>query len=267
MTSAVSAVYRVTEQTFGRRRSWLRLQHLIQRSGVPLHTVELVYISTAAGALVALVVAVVGAPLLAVLVGFAVGALGPLAFVALKAKQRVRAFDQQLPDLLLTLAAALKAGHSFRQGIQAVVDDGQPPASIEFQRVLTETRLGRSMDSALVAMAERVGSKDLDYVVTAAAIQREVGGGLADLFDMVAETVRNRQQFRRKVRGLTAMGRLSAYILIALPFVVAVVITALNSEYMAPLYDTSAGTTLIVIGLSLMAVGSVLLRKIVSFRG
>jgi tight adherence protein B len=104
-------------------------------------------------------------------------------------------------------------------------------------------------------------------VVTAAAIQREVGGGLADLFDMVAETVRNRQQFRRKVRGLTAMGRLSAYILIALPFVVAVVITALNSEYMAPLYDTSAGTTLIVIGLSLMAVGSVLLRKIVSFRG
>ena len=107
----------------------------------------------------------------------------------------------------MTLAASLKAGHSFRQAIQAVVDEGQPPASKEFKRVLTETRLGRPMDDALADMAERLGSKNLSFVVTAVTIQRQVGGSLAGIFDMVADTVRQRQQFARKIRSLTAMGR------------------------------------------------------------
>ena len=121
------------------------------------------------------------------------------------------------PDLLVTLAASLKAGHSFRQGIQAVVDEGQPPASKEFNRVLTETRLGRPMDDALADMAERIGSKNLSFVVTAVTIQRQVGGSLAGIFDMVADAVRNRQQFARKIRSLTAMGRVSAYVLVGDP--------------------------------------------------
>ena len=120
------------------------------------------------------------------------------------------AFEDQLPDLLITIAASLKAGHSFKQGLQAVVDEGQPPASEEFKRVLTETRLGRPMDDALAEMAERIGSKNFDFVITAVTIQRQVGGSLAGLFDMVADTVRQRQQFARKIKALTAMGRMSA---------------------------------------------------------
>ena len=145
-------------------------------------------------------------PLIAL--GLVGGIAVPYLFVSIKAKQRVEAFENQLPDLLVTMAAGLKAGHSFRQALQSVVDEDQPPASKELKRVLlTETRLGRPMDQALADMAHRIGSKNFEFVITAVTIQRQVGGSLASLFDMVADTVRNRQQFAKKIKGLTAMGR------------------------------------------------------------
>jgi tight adherence protein B len=161
----------------------------------------------------------------------------------------------------------LKAGHSFKQGLQAVVDEGQPPASDEFKRVLTETSLGRPMDEALADMAERAGSKNFEFAITAVTIQRQVGGSLASLFDMVADTVRQRQQFARKIRSLTAMGRMSAYTLMGIPFFMAATITAINPAYMSPLYHTHNGRLLIIIGVTMMLVGSAILKKIVSFRG
>ena len=148
-------------------------------------------------------------------------------------------------------------------------EEGQAdePAAKEFKRVLTETRLGRPMDQALTDMAERIGSKNLDFVINAVAIQRQVGGSLAGLFDMVADTVRQRQQFARKIKGLTAMGRMSAYTLVGLPFFIAFAISLLNRQYMEPLFHTSTGHKLIVIGLFMMTIGSLMLRKIVSFKG
>ena len=173
----------------------------------------------------------------------------PILLVWHKARRRLAAIDEQLPDLLVTLAASLKAGHSFRQGIQAVVDEGQPPASKEFKRVLTETQLGRPMDDALADMAARIGSKNVSFVVTAVTIQRQVGGSLAGIFDMVADAVRNRQQFARKIRSLTAMGRASAYVLVGVPFFMLGTITLLSPEYMDPLYHTSTGNKLMILGL------------------
>ena len=116
-------------------------------------------------------------------------------------------------------------------------------------------------------MTERVGSKDLDFLLAAITIQTQVGGSMAGLFDMVADTVRQRQQFARKIKGLTAMGRASAYVLIGLPFFVALALTLLNPSYMHPLYATSTGHTLIMVGLMMMAFGSLILRKLVSFKG
>ena len=107
--------------------------------------------------------------------------------------------------------------------------------------MLTETRLGRPMDDALGEMAERVGSKNLSFVVTAVTIQRQVGGSLAGIFDMVAEAVRQRQPFARKIRALTAMGRMSAYVLAGIPLFLLGAITLLNREYMSPIYTTSTG--------------------------
>src|SRR6185312_8617540 len=98
-------------------------------------------------------------------------------------------------------------------------------------------------------------------------IQRQVGGSLASLFEMVAETVRNRQQFARKIRALTAMGRMSAYTLAGVPFFIAGGISLTNPSYMRPLYDTHAGHLMLIIGVVMMAIGSLLLKKIVSFKG
>jgi len=133
--------------------------------------------------------------------------------------------------------------------------------------VLTETSLGRPMDDALAEMAVRTGSDNFEFAITAVTIQRQVGGSLAGLFDMVAETVRQRQQFARKIRGLTAMGRMSAYVLVGLPFFVALAITFMNPGYMGPLYHTTTGHYLMVGTLVMMGLGSLMLKKIVSFRG
>jgi tight adherence protein B len=210
---------------------------------------------------------VMGASLPFMVAALVIGGAIPFGVVWLKMRKRIRAFEDQLPDLLITIAAALKAGHSFKQGLQAVVDEGHPPADQEIRRVLTETSLGRPMDDALAEMSERVGSKNFEFAITAVTIQRQVGGSLATLFDMVADTVRQRQQFARKIRALTAMGRMSAYTLIGIPFFIAGTVTLLNSRYMHPLYFTKAGHFLIVLALVMMAFGSLILKKIVSFRG
>ena len=133
--------------------------------------------------------------------------------------------------------------------------------------MLTETQLGKPMDNALGDMAGRVGSENLTFVVTAVTIQRQIGGSLAGLFDMVADTVRQRQQFARKVKSLTAMGRMSAYVLVGLPFFMAGIVTLMNPSYMNPLYHTGLGHAMVIGTLVMMTLGSLMLKKIVSFKG
>ena len=131
----------------------------------------------------------------------------PLLFVWFKANRRAAAFEDQLPDLLMSIASTLKAGHSFKQGIQAVVDEGIEPAGKELKRVLAESRLGRPLEDALAQMAERLKSENFAFIVTAVNVQNQVGGSLAGLFDTVADTVRQRQQFARKIKGWWRWGR------------------------------------------------------------
>jgi tight adherence protein B len=265
--AAFAGLFRATEQAFGHRRLWMKLQRLLERADVPLRTVEFAYLMVGCAFVVAFFAVLMGRSSLGILIALAIGGAMPYMWVSFKAKRRMNAFENQLPDLLVTLAASLKAGHSFKQGIQTVVDEGQEPASKELGRVISDTRLGRPMDEALSDTAERIGSKNFSFVITAVTIQRQVGGSLAGLFDMVADTVRQRQQFARKIKGLTAMGRASAYVLIGLPFFVAFAITLLNPDYMDPLYHTSTGHTMIMIGLLMMGFGSLVLKKLVSFRG
>src|SRR5207302_3719807 len=217
------------------------------------------YLMTGCGFLLMLFAALTGRSTMGILIALGIGALLPYLWVSFKAKRRMLAFEDQLPDLLVTLAASLKAGHSFKQGIQTLVDEGQEPASKELSRVISDTRLGRPMDEALTDTAERIGSKNFSFVITAVTIQRQVGGSLAGLFDMVADTVRQRQQFARKIRALTAMGRASAYVLVALPIFLAMLLTLLNRKYMAPLFFTSSGHKLIIVGLIMMVIGTMFL--------
>ncbi len=264
---SLAGILQATERAFGHTRLWARLGRLIERAALPLKTAELVYLMLGSGFALGIVFALAGASSILILFALAAGLFLPLVFVWWKARRRLAAFENQLPDILLSVAASLKAGHSFKQGLQGVVDEGHDPAGKEFKRVLAETRLGRPLEDALQDMAERLGSKNLAFIVTAVSVQSQVGGSLASLFDMVAETVRNRQQFARKIKALTAMGRMSAYVLVGLPFLVGGAIGVMNPDYMAPLFHSSAGHKLLLLGLTMMAVGSLILKKIVSFKG
>jgi tight adherence protein B len=262
-----NGLFSATENAFGHRRQWRNLQLLLERADLPLRTVEFAWLLVGSSFTLALLAALLGRSSLSILAAFLIGAFVPYFVVWFKARRRMRAFEDQLPDLLITMAASLKAGHSFKQGIQSVVDEGQDPAAKELRRVLTDTQLGRPMEHALQETADRIGSKNFSFVITAVNIQRQVGGSLAGLFDMVADTVRDRQQFARKIRSLTAMGRASAYVLIGLPFFIAFAITLLNPSYMDPLYHSHTGHVLIVLGLTMIVFGSLVLQKIVSFKG
>jgi tight adherence protein B len=265
--SFLSALFRATEGALGRRRQWRLIEKMLVRGDVPLRPAEFFWASLGSGVGVGILFAAASAPAPVTLLAILGGGLLPFGFVWLRVRKRVKAFENQLPDLLTTIAASLKAGHSFKHGLQSVVDESQPPASIELKRVLTETGLGRPLDDALEEMADRVGSENFGFAITAVTIQRQVGGSLATLFDMVSETVRNRQQFARKIRSLTAMGRMSAYTLVGIPFFIAIMVSITNPTYMHPLLHTHLGHILVFLGLTMMAVGSLILKKIVSFRG
>jgi tight adherence protein B len=242
------------------------LSRCLERSGVKLRLGHIPYLALA-GALVFGVFSImlgIGPilSLLLLLIGFA----SPLAALKIVGARRAKAFDRQLPDMLATIASTLRAGHGLRTALRSVADDGSPPASEELVRVLGEERLGRPLDEAINAMCKRIGSEDMEYVATAINVQSQAGGSLATLFDTLSETVRERQRHTRKVRALTSMGRMSATILICLPFGLAALMTLISPKYMSPFIKTSTGHVLIVFCLGSMAIGALLLKRIVNVR-
>jgi tight adherence protein B len=259
--------YGMTERLLGKTRLWMVLARMLERANMQTTPAELVSWSVAAAIAASIAVKVVGASTaLALFVGVVV-LVFPSVRVVSKGQKRRKAFEDQLPDVLLTMAGSLRVGQSFNNSMRAIVDEGQAPASEEFGRVLAETRLGRPMDDALLALANRVDSEDLRFVLMSVTIQREVGGSLAEFFSTVSDTVRERQHFRRKVRALTSLGRASASLLLGLPFVTGGLIALVGGGYLTPLFTTSIGRTMVGGMLVLMVIGTLVIRKIVDIKG
>jgi tight adherence protein B len=256
-----------TERMFEQTRLWTSTMRLLERAGSQMRPAELLWQCLLFGLAAAAVVALILSSWLWSAVALAAGLALPWVRMKRRAKRRLRAFEDQLADVLMTMSGSLKVGLTFHNSLTAIVQDGMPPASEEFERLLNETQLGRPMDDALTAMADRIDSEDLRFVLMSVAIQREIGGSLADLLQTASETVRERQLFRRKVRALTSMGRISAYILVALPFVIAVTVTILSPDYMKPLFNTTTGHVLIAIMIGMTLVGAFFLKRIVSIKG
>jgi tight adherence protein B len=266
--SMLSQLFAATEKIAGSLNYWKATTRRLEQADLPLRTAEIVYIQMGA----ALLMGVIGRfalglssllELLPLLLGLAIPAL----FVRFMAKRRLNAFEGQLPETLITLAASLKAGHAFNSALASVVKEGADPTSKELGRVAQEIQLGMTSEAALEAMAQRMNSTNFGFVVMAVNIQRTVGGSLAEILDMVADTVRQRQQFSRKVKALTAQGRMSAYVLLAMPFLMGLAIFALNPSYMSILFTSAAGKVMIAGSLVMMGIGSMIIRKIVSFEG
>jgi tight adherence protein B len=197
------------------------------------------------------------------LLGVALGAAGPAGYVQHKATSRRRAFYEQLSDVLLLMSGALKAGYSLQQAVATVGEDAKPPASEEFRRTMAEVRLGASLDDALKALARRIGILDFEWSVLAIQIQREVGGNLAEILEIISQTIRERERLRRQLRTLTAEGRLSGWVLGLLPFAMAGLLLIRAPDYLAPLYETPLGLTMVGVSGALMVVGILWMRKIV----
>ena len=243
---------------------WLRTQ--VERSGLELRLGHLPYLSFAGAFVAGAAGVIVGAgPFLTILLMLA-GLAAPLAALKIAAGRRRKAFDTQLPDVLAMIAGTLRAGHGFRSALRGIADESSAPACEEFARVLAEERLGRPLDEAIVAMCERIGSPDLEYVATAVSVQSQAGGSLASTFDTMSETVRERQRHARKVRALTSMGRMSAIVLASMPIGLAFLLTLISPSYMRPLWSSSPGHFLIVFSLISMAIGGLILKRIVTVR-
>jgi len=253
-----------TERSIDELPGASRLTRAVECSGLKVRVGHLPYLAGLSAVVLGVAATAFGAaPILAVLCMLA-GLGVPLVTLQVAASRRRKAFDRQLPDVLSTIASTLRAGHGLRPAIRAIADDGSPPASEEFSRVLGEERLGRPLDQALAGMCERIGSADFEYVATAVNVQSQGGGSMAGLFDTLSETVRERQRHARKVRALTSMGRMSAMILISLPFGLVLIMSAINPSYMAPMFTTSVGHVLIGLCLISMTIGSLILKRIVT---
>jgi tight adherence protein B len=260
-------LYGLTERRFAGTAPWLRLTQLVARADVAIRPVALLWLAAGGGLAAGLLLAAATGSLALVVVLPLLVVACTWCFLSLRARRRLRAFDDQLPELLGELASSLRAGHSLSQALQSVTEDAQPPARKELEHVIGETKLGRPLEDALADMHDRLPSSELRYVLTAITVQRQVGGSLASLFDLVATTVQERQRFERKVSALTASGRISAYVLIALPLALAAALSALHPGYLSPLFDTQTGRMLVVGASVLMVVGSLLLKKLVVVKG
>ena len=240
-----------------------RLEAMLEQAELPMKAGEFAALTVAC----ALGGGILGALLLGniifVLMIAAVASVIPYVWLVRARKKRQKSMAEQLPDVLSILASSLRAGHSFLQALDQVAGEIKDPSAGEFHRVVSEIRLGRSIDDAMVEMADRVGSEDMRWAVMAVNIQREVGGNLAEVLDTVANTVRERAYVQRQVRVLSAEGRISIAILSALPFGILLYLAVMNPDYVTPLFTTMIGRVLLIVGATLMGLGIFVMTRIV----
>ena len=204
-----------------------------------------------------------GQIVMSIIAGF-VGFFAPRIYVARQTSKRLNAFEQQLPDTLNLWVNALRSGYSVMQSMEAISRDAAEPTATEFKRVVQEVSLGIDMPDSLQHLLDRVESEDLDLVVTAVNIQREVGGNLAEILETISHTIRERIKLKGEIRVLTSQGRITGYLISGLPIILALFLYAINGEYMANLFENrTCGWPLLGIGLALIGIGSALVQKIV----
>lgn len=204
-----------------------------------------------------------GNPIMAILAAF-VGLFLPRIYVARQVSSRLIRFEQQLPDTLGLWVNALRSGYSVLQAMEAISKDAPEPTSTEFRRVVQEVQLGIDMQDALDHLISRVESEDLDLVVTAVNIQREVGGNLAEILEVIQDTIRERIKLKGEIRVMTSQGRVTGYLISFLPIGLALLLSLISPGFMDPmLRNRMCGWPLMGIGLAMIGMGSAAIQKII----
>ena len=209
----------------------------------------------------------------ALIVAFLIGAYAPRWYLKRRAGKRLKEFNAQLPDTITLLSNSLRAGSSFLQGIDLVKREAGGPMADEFDRVVREMNLGQNLESALNNLVRRVDSEDLELVVTAINIQSQVGGNLANVLDAIAFTIRERIRIKGEINTLTAMGRYSGYVLLALPPALGGILMLISPSYMGAMFEKPPELLGLPLGLFLFAIGGVsmglgylMIRRIVNIK-
>jgi tight adherence protein B len=245
---------------------WRRFRWELEIAKVTMPPEQIVVL-TAVGSLLALLMInfVIGSLLVGIIIALAIP-FGVRSLLKHKLARQRKLFAEQLPDNLQVLASALRAGHSFIGALSVVVNDAPEPARSEFQRVVADEQLGVPIDEALHVVVERMESAELEQVALVAALQRETGGNTAEVLDRVTDTIRERFELRRTVQTLTAQGRMSRWVLTALPLFLLLAITLINPGYMNVMYDSVIGRVLLVLaGISVLG-GSLVIKRIVNIK-
>ena len=265
LTRATAAATGAIDKSLRRRGTTTAKGSALEQAGIKMRPQDfalMVIVST-------LLAGAAGLLLVGPLLGVALAVLAPVVAkvgVSVMTGRRRKAFANQLDDSLQLIAGNLRAGHSLMQALSSVALQAEKPTAEEFARVINETRVGRDLGQALDEIAARRRSVDFVWVTQAIAINREIGGNLAEVLDGVAHTIRERNQIRGQVQALSAEGKLSAYVLVALPFGIAGFLSFSNPEYIAKLFQSVIGYAMVASGVVLLLVGSLWLRKIVSFK-
>ena len=249
------------EKTVGSTRTAGRLRSRLTQADWKLHLGEFIVLVAAAAVLSAGAGFYLLGPV-GLLLGL-VGLTAPVVGLSVMASRRLSALQSQLADTLMVVASSLRAGHSFLQSLDTATKEIGEPGATEFGKTMSEIRFGRDVDEALDALVERVGSKDLEWAVTAMKIQRKIGGNLAEVLESVARTIRDRETLRRQVKVLSAEGRISSIILTVLPILLTVYLSVVNPDYLHVLTNTRTGMILLAAAGGLMVFGYLWMQKIV----
>ncbi|MCU1371977.1 MAG: putative type secretion system integral rane subunit [Ilumatobacteraceae bacterium] len=264
-TALLQRAVELTEEFAERQGFLVKVERALERADLPLRAAEALFFYGAGALLVSL--------LALALLGFVAGlgvlvltVLVPPAVVNFLANSRGKKFQTALPDTLNLLSGSLRAGYSLLQGVEAVSKEVNDPMGQELRRVITEARLGREIEDAMDAVAERMGSADFAWAVMAIRIQREVGGNLSELLLTVADTMVHRERLRRDIAALTAEGKISAIILGLLPVGLGLFMWMSNPTYMAPLGATTLGHILLLASLVSLLIGFAWMKKIINIK-
>lgn len=258
--SAVSFVDRKVSKNarFGTRES-------LEQAGLRLQQADFILLVCCVG----ITTGVVGFILGGILIGLLFMVLTPFSamlFLRIKASRRRAKFDSQLGDTLQMMAGGLRAGHSLLRSVDAVSQEADSPTSEEFARLVNETRLGRDLRDSMLDAARRLKSEDFDWIGQAIEIHREVGGNLAEVLDQVGETIRERSEIKGQVKSLSAEGKLSAYILVALPVGIFLYLSIANPTYTGAFYTSVLGWFMMGFSVVLLALGSFWLSRVVKIK-
>ena len=240
----------------------------MEQAGLPLRPLEFIFFHFVFTVVTAIIGGSIARNPASILVtagiAAAIGAMVPFLILSMLINKRSARFHEQLPDTLNFISGSMRSGYGLLQAMQAAAKESLPPMSTEIKRTLAEARLGLPLEEALQKMAERVNEDNFNWTVMAVNIQREVGGNLAEVLEIVADTIRERDKVKKQIKILTAEGRLSAVILSILPVVIAILFFIINPSYMLLLVTTGFGLALVASGLVLFTIGVLWLRKIVS---